>query len=248
MPAAYDTYNYPSYWKGREYEHKAEEIALKDLLEKIPKTDTVCEIGAGFGRLVPTYLSYAKHIIVSDPSARLLSVAQKIFSKESKIRFVQSTLTNLPSHIRPGSLDLAILVRVLHHIEDLEGAIDTLCRLVKRGGFLILEFANKSHAKATLKEFLRGNITFPIDIFPKAVEKMKRKTLPFLNYHPDDIKGALVRCDFKIIDKLSVSNIRSSLVKKIIPTRILLFIERLLQRPLATINFGPSIFILAKKG
>lgn len=247
MPAAYDTYNYPSYWKSREYEHKAEELALNVLLEKIPKTDAVCEIGAGFGRLVPIYVPYAKRVIVSDPSARLLSAAQKRFSNETKIKFVQSTLTNLPSHIRPGSLDLAILVRVLHHIENLEGAIDILCKLVKKDGFLILEFANKSHAKATLKEFLRGNITFPIDILPKVVGSPKRRTLPFLNYHPDDIKGALASCDFKIIDKLSVSNIRSSFVKKFVPTRILLFIERFLQRPLATINFGPSIFILAKK-
>jgi hypothetical protein len=53
MPAAYDTYDYPSYWEGRDYEHGSEEIAIKGFLNRIAKIKTALEIGAGYGRLVP---------------------------------------------------------------------------------------------------------------------------------------------------------------------------------------------------
>ena len=64
MPAAYDSFDYPSYWEGREYEHNSELIALRRLISLIPKIDTLLEIGAGFGRLTPEYLYRAKRIIL----------------------------------------------------------------------------------------------------------------------------------------------------------------------------------------
>jgi hypothetical protein len=47
--AAYDTFDYPSYWIGRDYEHKAEVFALSRLIERIKKLRSILEIGAGFG-------------------------------------------------------------------------------------------------------------------------------------------------------------------------------------------------------
>ena len=49
MPAAYDNYDYPAYWKGREYEHSSEFLAIKEMLLKIPRISRSIEIGAGFG-------------------------------------------------------------------------------------------------------------------------------------------------------------------------------------------------------
>lgn len=250
MPAAYDSYDYPSYWVGREYEHASEGIAIKRFLEAIPKIGTACEVGAGFGRLIPTYVFRANKVIITEPSARLLGMAKLKYSPGKNIRFVQSSLANLSKKIKAGSLDLAIFVRVLHHMEDIDAAIEAVCHLVKPGGHLILEFANKRHLKATIFEFLKGNFTFPMDIFPKDLRSrrsLKKDTLPFFNYHPDDVKYALERCHFKIVEKLSVSNVRSSFIKRVIPTNTLVLIEKYLQKPLSYINFGPSIFILAKK-
>ena len=52
---------------------------------------------------------------------------------------------------------------------------------------------------------------------------------------------------FEILSKRSVSNIRSKDMKKRVSMDVLIFFERLLQRPLAQMHFGPSIFILARK-
>ena len=250
MPAAYDTYDYPSYWDDREYEHKAEYYAIKTLLNKIPYIKTIIEIGAGYGRLFSSFSYRAKKIILSDPSASSLSLARKKIRNNKKAIFIQSSLENLPNQLRGGTSDLVIMVRVLHHIENTQEAFKIVAKLLKDNGYFILEFANKGHIKATLKEFYKGNITFPLDIFPidkRSKKSKKAKTLPFINYHPDEITEQLKNAGFAIVEKLSVSNIRSTFLKKIISTRTLIDIEKALQKPLSHLNFGPSIFILAKK-
>lgn len=250
MSAYYDTYDYASYWDTRAYEHESELVAIKRLLDEIPKIERACEIGAGFGRLLPSYYFRADKVFVTDPSGKLLAKARKLYPDSKKIKFIQSTLENLPGKIRHHSLDLVVFIRVLHHLGDLTSAIESVCSLVSKNGYLILEFANKRHAKAVAKEFAHGNFTFPLDIFEKDINRarsQKRSSLPFKNYHPDVVVEALNKCHFKIIDKLSVSNIRIRFLKHTLPTKILVFLEKYLQKPLAYINFGPSIFILARK-
>lgn len=250
MPAAYDTYDYPAYWDDREYEHKAEYFAIKTLLDKIPNIKTIIEIGAGYGRLFSSFSYRAKKIILSDPSASSLSLARKKIRNNKKAVFIQAGLENLSTKLRGGTADLVIMVRVLHHIKDTQEAFKIVAKLLKDNGYFILEFANKGHIKATLREFYKGNLTFPLDISPidKSCKKSrKNKCLPFINYHPDAIIEQLKNAGFTIIKKLSVSNIRSTFLKKIVATSTLIDIEKALQKPLSYINFGPSIFILAKK-
>lgn len=250
MAAAYDTYDYPSYWVGREYEHESEVIALKAFLDNIPEIDTVLEIGAGFGRLSPHYIFRARKVILTDPSAKLLKIAAASLRDKKNVRIIQSKVENLPDKVRSGTIDLVVMVRVLHHIEDLDTVFAVIKRIIRDGGYLILEFPNKRHLKATINEFLKGNLTFTGDIFPKEIKGARRKkesNLPFLNYHPDIITHKLEDYGFKTVAVKSVSNIRSSRLKKFLPLDTLLFMEKLLQDPLSRINFGPSIFIFAQK-
>lgn len=249
MAAAYDTYDYPSYWIGREYEHGAEIITIKAFLEKLPKITSIIEIGAGFGRLTPSYIFRANKVILIDPSAKLLKLARKNI-KSIKVKFIQSTIENLNSKIRRNSADLVVLVRVLHHINDVDKAFSTVNRILNINGYFILEFANKRHLKATIAQFLKGNLTFPLEIFPedRRSKKSKReKVLPFINYHPDIIQQKLKENKFEIIEIRSVSNIRSPLMKRLLPTEVCLAIEKNIQKILSAVNFGPSIFILAHK-
>ncbi len=249
MPAAYDTYDYPSYWVGREYEHRCELIAVKALLQKIPRIDTLIEVGAGFGRITPVYKYRAKKIFLTDPSGKLLSLARDSFKRKG-LYFVHSRLERLDKKIKRRSADLIIMVRVLHHIKDVDQAFKILSKLTKKGGYLILEFANKSNFKNMVKEFLRGNFVFPMEIDTvdkRSKKNIKKNTIPFNNYHVDYIKDRLSEAGYKIIEKRSVSNIRNSFVKNLFPTSFFLSLANLVQPLLGYINFGPSIFILAKK-
>lgn len=250
MPAAYDTFDYPGYWIGRDYEHKSEVLALRTFLQKIKKINTILEIGAGFGRLVPSYAFRAKKIILSDPSSRTLKSAREAFSEKKNIKYIHSSLENLPSKIRPSSVNLIIMVRVMHHIIDVDNAFKIIYKMLAPGGYFIFEFANKRHIKATLKEIVHGNFSFLTDLATtdiRSAKSIKRGTLPFLNYHPNKIREILEQYDFETIEKRSVSNIRSQFLKNILSTEILVAISGFLQKPLSYMDFGPSIFILARK-
>jgi ubiquinone/menaquinone biosynthesis C-methylase UbiE len=250
MAAAYDTYDYLSYWLGRGYEHNSEVAAVRELLKSIKKVNSVLEVGAGFGRLVNSYSFRAKKVIITDPSSKLLKIARDRFRDKKKYRFIHSSLENLGQRLRAGSVDLIVVVRVIHHLKNLDEAILNLSRLLKNKGYLILEYPNKRNLKAVLKEFFQGNFTFPIDISSKDLrskKSLKRKDLPFFNYHPDRIEKLLTDHNFKIIEKRSVSNLRSGPLKKILSTDTLISLEKVLQKPLALFSFGPSIFLLVRK-
>jgi len=249
MAAAYDHYDYPQYWETREYEHKAEVIALKALIQKISKIKTIIEIGAGYGRLTPVYINRTKRTILTDPSAKLLGTARKTY-KSKNVQFIQSRAELLPKRVRKNTADVVICIRVLHHIDDIDKFIVTVRHLLKRDGYLILEFANKRHFKAVSKEFLKGNFIFPLDIFPKdarSKKSIKNQTITFNNYHPHTIKRALTENGFDIIEKRSVSNVRSTLLKRVYPVEFLLFLEKNLQKLFGKTSLGPSIFLLAQK-
>lgn len=250
MSAAYDTFDYPGYWIGRDYEHKSEIIALKAFLQKIKRVKKILEIGSGFGRLTPSYAFRAKKVVLTDPSARSLKLARQAFGNKKNIKFVQSSLENLPSKIRSNSIDLVIMIRVIHHIKDVDTAFKIIHKMIVPNGYFIFEFANKKHFKARFKEYLKGNFSFLADTTIRDIRSqrsIKKGTLPFLNYHPDMIRYILTEYGFEVIEKKSVSNIRSTLLKKIFSTDILISLEKILQRPLSLLDFGPSIFILARK-
>lgn len=250
MAAAYDNFDYPTYWMTREYEHKSEVMVLNNFLHRINKIKNMIEIGAGFGRLVPYYSYRAKKIIVSDPSSKLLRVAREDFKDKRNLKFIHSSLENLPKKVRPKTMDLAIIVRVLHHIKDVPLGLKIIGKMLTPGGYLILEFPNKIHFKKTLSQFRKGDLTYPLDLTitdMRSKKAIKKGLLPFYNFHPDKICEMLEDAGFEVIEKRSVSNIRSSFLKKIFSVDLLLYAEKLTQVPLSYLNFGPSIFILARK-
>lgn len=250
MGAHYDTYDYPSYWIGRQYEHESEILALKSLLDEIPKIDTILEIGAGFGRLVPAYLYRARKIIVSDPSSKLLALVREKYRAKRNVKIIQARAENLNKKLPSKSVDLIIMIRVLHHLEDIDEFFDAAHRLLKPNGYIILEFPNKNHIKAIFKEISKGNLTFPLEIFTKNVgkaKKCKEKSILFQNFHPDLVKHKLKERSFIIKEGRSVSNIRLPIMKKIFACEFLLSLENRLQKPFYHIGFGPSIFLLAQK-
>lgn len=255
MPAAYDNYDYPAYWDARNYEHDSEVVAIKAFLSKIPQFKKFVDIGAGFGRLAPQYMYRAQKSVLVDPSSQLLAQAKKRLTlhqnshpkKAKSVEFVHSRVENLDKKFKKGEFDVVMMVRVMHHIDDPDRVFDIISRITSPGGYFILEFANKMHGKALFKNFIRGNFTFPLDIFPQSKKNRTDANIPFLNYHPDILKEKLGQHGFTILDERSVSNIRSPFIKEHIPVSLLVALEEKLQTTFARFNFGPSIFLLARK-
>ena len=249
IPADYDLYDYKKYWSGRAYEHESETIAIKQLLKLIKRNNLdILEIGAGFGRLVPIYKHKAKSITLLEPSNKLINIAKKDLSSD-QITFIHSDVQQLYSKTK-SHFDFIIMVRVLHHIKDPKKVFEIINQRLKPDGYLLLEFANKEHAIATVRSIFQGNLTFRWDIFPidiRSKKNIRKDSIAFYNFHPDDIYKLIDTTGFKIIQKRSVSNFRNRHIKKLVPLKFLIHLEKALQRQLATHKWGPSVFLLAQK-
>ncbi len=248
--AHYDSYDYTSYWEGRDYEHESEVIAIREFLNKIPKIEKALEIGGGYGRLVPYYIYRTKQTILTEPSIKLLSIAKKRLDKFKNLKFQQSGIENLTTKFKASSFDLVVMIRVMHHMKDAKLVFETISKLLAPDGYVIFEFANKIHFKKLINNILKGDFKFlnnseTIDV--RSEKSKKNKTIPFLNYHPNLIKEELKNHNLEIVEMRSVSNIRNPFFKKHMPKNVLLEFEKITQKPLSSIFFGPSIFILARK-
>lgn len=248
MPAPYDLFDYQQYWQGREYEDTAEKIAIERFFKIIGEKSSLIDVGGGFGRLTEAYLNFSKKVVLTDPSENNLIIAKKKFGKNGKIIYRKASLPDLP--FADCSFDVVIMVRVIHHLADSQKNLKELSRILKPNGYLILEFANKIHFLARIKALLKGEFNFAPSLKTyekRSKESISKKKILFLNHHPKKIFIDLQKNDFKILDYLSVSNFRSPIIKRIIPFKLLIFLENICQRWLSNVFFGPSIFVLAKK-
>lgn len=98
-----------------------------------------------------------------------------------------------------------------------------------------------------MKHFLKGKKMplEPVDI-RSAAHKAKDPT-PFVNHNPHTVMKQLEAAGMKVERILSVSNLRSPGLKKIMPRSVMLAFEGIMQTPLAKSFFGPSVFFLIKK-
>jgi ubiquinone/menaquinone biosynthesis C-methylase UbiE len=249
MGTYYDRYDYQKFWQDRYYENSSEEIALKSLLKKIdiPRKNLL-DIGCGYGRNAHFYTDVWERVTLADPSRKNLAKAKIDLRKYKNIDYSLCQAESLP--FVDSSFDTILCIRVLHHLPDPAPAIADFSRVLKPGGYLILEVANKLHFKALLISFFNGkwnelHSLRPID--RRTVKNITNGSIPFVNHHPQLIFNCLVKNGFSIQKVLSVSNFRSPLSKIPILNRVLILIEEVLQRPLGNYWFGPSLFILAIK-
>ncbi|KPJ70991.1 hypothetical protein AMJ51_00410 [Microgenomates bacterium DG_75] len=235
------TFDYKRYWQERQYEHQAEELVLKKFFKLIPEKKSLVDIGGGFGRLVPLYAPIFEKTILVDPSKRLLEAAEKLEKKYQNFEAIKGTASKLP--LKEKAYDIVLMVRAIHHLASPDDAFREINRILKPNGYFILEFANKLHFKAILKALFTLNFYYFTDHTP--IEKSDE--VIFYNLHPTLIVSLLRKNGFKIIKAVSVSNFRATFLKKILPLKILLFLENLAQKIYPAYISGPSVFILAQK-
>ncbi len=244
----YDDENhfYEDFWKTRKYEHFSEVLAINKLL-KNKHFKTAMDFGGGYGRLSDTLLKFSDQVILVDPSKKQLDIAKKKFeSKGQKIKYVLLDKKDyVPSE--DNSLDLLIMVRVSHHIIDPTKLFKDIFRAVKPGGYIIVEVASNAHFLNRMKLLAKLKTPSKTPVKVGSVANGIKDTTPFVNHNPTTIIKQLEESGFKFISKLSVSNYRSTYLKNKFDTEKLVKLEKLSQKSLSYVNFGPSIFILLKK-
>lgn len=244
-------FDYRVYWGLRAYENQSDKAALVRLLGQIKSRASLIDVSGGFGRLAPIYAPLFKSCVLTDPSARLLKGAENYLAEKDvkNVKIKKSDSENLS--FGDKTFDVAIFVRVIHHLEEPEKSLSEIFRILRPGGYLVLEFANKNHILANLAALKKLDFHYLTDHVREDRRKILEKRLqkiPFYNYHPMHMENLLLISGFKIISELSVSNFRNPWLKRLIPLKIILSLEKLAQPILAPIYFGPSIFVLAQRG
>jgi ubiquinone/menaquinone biosynthesis C-methylase UbiE len=146
-----------------------------------------------------------------------------------------------------SSVDLITMIRVMHHLPEPDNELAEIGRVLSPDGYAIIEMANYMHAENRLKHYIRGQrfSKKPVDI--RSEKNRNEAEIPFVNHNPHTFKKQLVKAGFEIDRVLSVSNLRSGTIKKLVPHKLMMITENLLQPTLAGTFFGPSIFFLVRK-
>lgn len=237
-------HNYLRYWEGREYEHAAEEIAIRRLL-KGRHFGLAVDIGGGYGRLSLLLGGYADKVVLAEPSQQQLDMAEDYLKGHPEIEMKQMQADDLK--FADGSVGLVTMVRVMHHLPDPVFELAEIARVLSDDGYAIIEVANYTHMRNRIKFMLKRQKlpVKPVDI--RSPEHQREDEIPFVNHNPKTVMRQLSHAGLQVRRVLSVSNLRSPKLKQKLPLKVMVGMERALQVPLAPALFGPSIFFLVKK-
>lgn len=246
-PDRYDDdpcYDYSTYWNGRDYEHTAEALAIRRLLGG-RRFQCAVDVGGGFGRLSKLLAEYAQDVVLAEPSRHQLELAGTFLADEPRIECRQAAAADL--RLPAASVDLLLLVRVLHHIPDPRAEFAEFARVVRPGGALVLEFANSANMVNRLRFARQGKRVPRHPVCPIAAPEHGEWDMPFVNHRPATILAQLDSAGFHVERVLSGSNLRSAFLKRVLPLRALLSVERALQPLLGPVRFGPSMWLVAHR-
>lgn len=238
------SHNYLRYWDGRDYENEAEEMAIKRLLSGKHFKNAV-DVGGGYGRLCILLEKYADKVTLAEPSQQQLDIAKDFLKDHPEIDRKLLQADNLK--FADNSMDLVTMIRVMHHLPNPEAELAEISRILSKEGYAIIEVANYMHGRNRLKYLLKGKKmpTEPVDI--RSAANRRDDEIAFVNHNPHTVIKQMAHAGLKVDRILSVSNLRSPGLKKVVPKGVMLTAEKILQPTLANTFFGPSVFFLVKK-
>lgn len=238
-------YDYKTYWEDREYEDKAEIHAFTKLMKPFSGKRFI-DIGGSFGRNLHLYADRYDEVVIFDYSLKTLQKYEKeILDQYPNAKIVAGNVYNMP--FKPNSFDGALMVRVLHHLEEPKKYFTQLSKILGKGGRVFQEFANKVHIKARLKWILTGQFSQldkkPYQQITRVDDEKEGATEEsiFLNFHPAHIKELMEESGLIIEKKTGCSYLRSPKLKKLIPKGILMAKEKIMQATLGWSNLPPSV-------
>ncbi len=245
----YDSgFEYLAFWDNRDYEYWLEARLLRRLLPRLGGGQWFADFGGGYGRHAPEYQRAADHTILVDYSATQLTKASERLAGEigaGRIHLIRADLAHLP--LVDGAVDTAMVVRVLHHLTNLDPALREMGRVVNRRW--LVDVPIKHHALARWRGLRRGSwaeLRGPEPMVTGSTE------YPFHTFSLAAVRRTLTRSGFHTRTAASVNNFRRwdqmfgpTLVRALRPV---VYPAELLAQRLGRSWWGPSQFLFATRG
>jgi len=226
-----------SFWDkgGRAYEDGAEEVALKRLLPRSGKL--MLELGAGAGRNTHRYQGFEQVVLLDYSTTQLEQARQRLGSSE-RYRYVAADVYKLP--FVDSLFDASTMIRTLHHMADARQALGQVRRVLQTNAIFILEFANKRNIKSILRYTFKRQSWNPF-----SPEPIEFAALNF-DFHPATVRTWLKLCQFSIQRQLTVSHFRVGFLKRVVPLKLLIWLDSLIQPTGNLWQLSPSVFVRNK--
>ena len=122
---------------GHEKRQLAVARAIKEAVDLNPRMSAV-DVGGGTGRLSILLADLVGSVVVTDPSAGMVQVARERIEAaglSDRLRAVQADLT---TDQLDGMYDVVWSSMALHHVQDLDGLLQSVAALLVHGGRLLI--------------------------------------------------------------------------------------------------------------
>ncbi|MBY0307898.1 MAG: methyltransferase domain-containing protein, partial [Phycisphaerales bacterium] len=123
-------------WDGVRRELFGERATVQALLALLPEAWTVADIGCGTGNAAEVLAPLVQKVVAIDQSDAMLGAARKRLKCVQNVEFVRAGVESLP--LQNASVDAAVCVLVLHHIEDPLAACREMARILRPGGVCLI--------------------------------------------------------------------------------------------------------------
>ncbi len=225
------------FWEdqNREYEDRVERVAMRKLLP--PRGERLIEVGAGFGRLTDLYQGY-RQVILTDYARTQLEQAQDYLDDDDRFIYVMADVYNMP--FVDNLFDTLTMVRVMHHLADVPAALAELHRITAPDGMAIIEHASKFHLKSLLRWLLGRQDWNPFDRRPVEFVELN------FDFHPAWMRQQFEATGFRIKNIRTVSHYRLNLLKRLLPTSLLVTLDSWVQSTGNWWQLTPSLFLQAQ--
>jgi SAM-dependent methyltransferase len=221
------------FWEGqgRDYEDRVERVAIRRLMPA--SGGRLLELGAAYGRLTSLWAGY-QQVVLLDYSHSQLETARERYGDDGFV-YVAANLYQMP--FAPAVFDAATLIRVFHHMSDPPAALRAIRQVVRQGGVFLLEFANKQNLKAIARWLLGRQDWNPFTREPVEFFRLN------YDFHPRYVREELKEARFEPGRTLTVSHFRVWLLKRTVPTGLLVALDSMAQLTGNLWQLSPSVFV-----
>lgn len=113
-----------------------DDFLLPTLLALLPEGLTVADLGCGTGAALEQLAPVCGHLIGVDSSPAMLALATQRLAGIDNAEVRQGTLSSLP--LSEGTIDVALTMLVLHHVEAIGAVLSEVARVLRPGGRLVV--------------------------------------------------------------------------------------------------------------
>jgi len=106
------------------------------LLSMVPPGWVVADLGSGTGNGAELLAPVVKKVIAVDQNEAMLASARDRLRGFRNVEFVRGDMERVP--LTDASVDAAVMLLVLHHVEEPSAALGEARRIIKPGGVLVL--------------------------------------------------------------------------------------------------------------